>query len=300
VIKFYDPTIDRKSKIVDSGLSHESHSAPMPSYVEISPSGTCNRVCSFCPRSNPDFPDVKEFITFELLEKVSGQLSEVGYTGTVLFSGFVEPMLDKQIFEKIAVVRKNLPDSRIDMVTNGDVLNKDRLRRLFEFGLTTLLISAYDGPDEADALRELCRSSGLTDDQWIVRDRWLPPEQDFGITLTNRAGMMDDAEHQIAKPDGPLKQPCFYPHYTFFMDYQGDVLLCPHDWGKKLVVGNMTRQNFIDIWMGRAFMAARRRLGTADRGFSPCDVCDANGTLMGKKHVEAWARYENDIKENDG
>ena len=31
----------------------------------------------------------------------------------------------------------------------------------------------------------------------------------------------------------PLKKPCFIPSYTFFLDYQGDVLICPHDWGKK-------------------------------------------------------------------
>ena len=23
------------------------------------------------------------------------------------------------------------------------------------------------------------------------------------------------------------------------MDYNGDVLMCPHDWGKKIILGNM-------------------------------------------------------------
>ena len=32
------------------------------------------------------------------------------------------------------------------------------------------------------------------------------------------------------------------------MDYQGDVILCPHDWGKKFMVGNMNKSNFLDLW----------------------------------------------------
>ena len=35
---------------------------PLPSEIEISESGTCNRKCSFCPRSAPDFEDKKVFI----------------------------------------------------------------------------------------------------------------------------------------------------------------------------------------------------------------------------------------------
>ena len=65
-----------------------------------------------------------------------------------------------------------------------------------------------------------------------MRHRYLTESEDFGITLSNRSGLMENAEYQIKTLSAPLLNPCFIPSYTFFLDYQGDVLMCPHDWGK--------------------------------------------------------------------
>ena len=40
----------------------------------------------------------KEFLKTELFEKLCKELSGVLYSGTIRFSGFVEPLLDKNIF----------------------------------------------------------------------------------------------------------------------------------------------------------------------------------------------------------
>ena len=290
--RFLDPLIPRKAAIADEGLARDESGFPLPSIVEISESGTCNRSCAFCPRSAPEYPDIKEFIDLALVEKLARQLNEAGFKGLFLFSGFVEPMLDKNIYDLVALVRKNLPECRIEMVTNGDVLNKKRLTRLFESGLSTLLISVYDGKPEAEAFEALCLDAGLTDAQFKVRHRYLPPEQDFGITLSNRAGMMETTEHRIPSLTTPSGHPCYYTHYTFFMDYLGDVLQCPHDWGKKFIVGNMIKQDFKDIWLGPKLKAARKRLAAGNRNYSPCNVCDVDGTLIGGKHVQAWENLE--------
>ena len=74
-------------------------------------------------------------------------------------------------------------------------------------------------------------SARLTKEQYIVRHRYYSEDQDFGITLSNRSGLMENAEYKIASLKEPLKKPCYIPSYTF-LDYQGDVLMCPHDWGK--------------------------------------------------------------------
>ncbi len=288
---YMDPSIKRKSAIVNDALILSEDGTPLPSVVEVSESGTCNRSCSFCPRSDPEYPNIKEFICPGLIDKLTSQLADVGFKGIFLFSGFVEPMLDKNIYSLLSIVRRNLPQAKLEMVTNGDVLNQKRLAQLFESGLSTLLISVYDGPDEAKFFENLCSDAGLQKDQYVVRHRYLPPEQDFGITLSNRSGMMDTAEFAIPNTKEPLHVSCFYPHYTFFMDYLGDVLLCPHDWGKKLIVGNMKVQNFKEIWTGKEMTIARKRLAAADRSFSPCNQCDVKGTLMGSDHAVAWDNY---------
>ena len=160
--------------------------------------------------------DKKEFITNELHEKLCKELQELNYKGTIRYSGFVEPMLDKNIYNLINMVRRFLPDSNVEMVTNGDPLNLKRLEKLFQSGLNRILISAYDGKEDADRLESLCKSANLSSEQYIVRHRYYSEEKDFGITLSNRSGLMENAEFKIKSLAEPLKKPCYIPSYTFF------------------------------------------------------------------------------------
>jgi len=291
--KFKDPLIPRKKKITDN-VQLIDEKIPLPSVIEISESGMCNRTCSFCPRSAPDYPHKNEFISDDLIKKISSELSKFHFKGIFLFSGFVEPMLDKNIFNLIKIVRKNLPLCKIEMVTNGDVLNDTRTLKLFESGLSTLLISIYDGKKEADNMKKMLDKAGIAETKYKIRHRYLSENDSFGITLSNRSGMMENAEYKIKALSEPLKKPCYYPHYTFFMDYNGDVLVCSHDWGKKLIVGSLVKEKFIDIWLGKKFQFARKKLLEGNRKFSPCNLCDVDGELMGFEHAKIWnSSYKN-------
>mgnify|MGYP001221851802 CR=1 FL=1 len=287
--KFIDPLIKRKAELTKK-IQFFKENTPLPSVIEISESGTCNRTCSFCPRSAPDYKDIKEFISDKLIIKLSKQLSAYNYSGIFLFSGFVEPLIDKNIFNLLSIVRKYLPKAKIEMVTNGDVLDEEKTKKLFQSGLSTLLVSIYDGKKEADDMENLLKRSGLREDQFKVRHRYLSESESFGITLSNRSGMMDKAEYVIPSLKEPMKAQCFYPHYTFFMDYTGEVLICSHDWGKKMVVGNLNNENFIDIWCNQKFNFARNALFKSNRNFAPCNKCDVTGTFMGKDHAIAWQK----------
>jgi len=287
---YFDPDIPRKSSILDGAMAKDAAAVPLPSLIEISVAGLCNRTCAFCPHSDPDYPSVNAFIDPALIEKLTRQLAAIGFKGLILYSGFGEPLLDKKIFDHISMTRRNLPDARIELITNGDPLNKKRLLRLFESGLNTVLISVYDGEEEMEVFQKLCSGAGLSDDQFVIRPRYLPPEEDFGITLTNRGSAMANAEHAMATPTKALKQPCFYPHYMMVIDYLGDALLCPHDWGKLNILGNIKTQNFQDIWVSEKLNTIRAKLAVGNRCDAPCNGCDAKGTLMGKKHVQAWKR----------
>ena len=61
-IKFLDTNIKNKNKTIENRIQlyeHNNNKFPLPTEIEISESGTCNRKCSFCPRSAPDFEDKK-------------------------------------------------------------------------------------------------------------------------------------------------------------------------------------------------------------------------------------------------
>ena len=285
--KFLDTNIKNKSKTVEEKIQLieiNGNFLPLPTEIEISESGTCNRKCSFCPRSDPDYEDKKEFISNDLHRKLCSELKELNYKGTVRYSGFVEPMVDKNIFNLIGMTNTYLPKSNIEMVTNGDPLNLKRLKKLFLQGLSKILISVYDSEEDAIKFEKMCKDAGLNQEQYIIRRRYLPESQDFGITLSNRAGSMKNAEFKIKPLDKAFNNPCYIPSYTFFLDYQGDVLMCPHDWGKKVILGNLNKEKFKEIWFKKKSMNYRKMLTNANRNFKPCNVCDVEGTFMGKKN----------------
>ena len=284
-----DKNIPRKEKITRDRLQFlPGTKIPLMSVVEISNSGMCNRKCSFCPRSDPNYPDINEFISDKLHKKIFSELSELNFKGMVIYSGYVEPLLHKKIYQNITEARKFLPEAQIEIITNGDVLNKDRLRKLFDAGLSTLLISVYDGPDEEKEFYKLCKDAGLRDDQYVIRNRYMPEEASFGINLSNRSGNLKNAEYKIPEVKKALNKVCNYPAYTFFIDYNGDVQMCSHDWAKKYVIGNMNNDKIENIWLSQKYKFAREKLLSAKRNFMPCNKCDVSGELIGSKHASKW------------
>ena len=83
----------------------------------------------------------------------------------------------------------------------------------------------------------------------------------------------------------------FFNSYTFFLDYQGDVLICPHDWGKKRIIGDFNKKSLKEIWLSKLALSTRKTLLQGNRNFEPCKSCDVEGTLIGKKHAILWEEY---------
>ena len=111
-IKFYDKKIDFKKESINKRLQFfENTNTPIPSEVEISESGICNRKCSFCPRSDPNYPDINEFISKNLHNKLCDELKEINFSGLIIYSGFVEPMLDKNIYTLVNYAKKTNPSA---------------------------------------------------------------------------------------------------------------------------------------------------------------------------------------------
>lgn len=293
--RFFDPNIPRKGKALDANLEPDKSGdagPPFFSLIEFNLSGLCNRTCVFCPRSNPEtYPNVNEHIPIELYEKIMKELAEVDYDGMILYSAFGEPLLYKNIEVALELSKRYCPKARIETVTDGDFVTPEKLRSLFGAGLDTLLISMYDGPEQEAHFQNIIDQVELGDSKVILRKRWLPPEEHYGITLNNRAGLVNLPQIGVIPLVESLKRPCFYPFYEVLVDYDGAVLLCPHDWRKKLIVGNLNDQTIHDLWDSNVLKRVRRNLSNGDRNFAPCNECDVDGTLMGKAHFDGWNDY---------
>ena len=79
--------------------------------------------------------------------------------------------------------------------------------------------------------------------------------------------------------------------YLLFIDYNGDCLMCPDDWDKKNVLGNVKKEKIFDIWVKTKLHEVRKKLLNSNRNNSPCDKCDVNGMVNGIEFAKHWEKY---------
>ena len=264
---------------------------PVFSSLEINIHGSCNRRCAFCPRVDEElWPNLDERLDIGLWEKVLKELKENNYNGRIGFSGFSEPFLHPELLELVKLHYKYLPNNKIEITTNGDYIEEENTRKLFENGLYSIKISLYTNQKNAIKFEKIREKLKLDIDRFFIRGRNKGSKNDFGLVLNNRAGSVNyerlGKKNQIAKL--PLKQSCNYPMFKIFMDYNGDCLLCSNDWAKKKIIGNTKKENIYNIWINEKINNIRIKLLKNDRNHDPCVSCDVNGLLNGHEHAEAW------------
>ena len=130
---------------------------PLFSWVELNINELCNRSCVFCPR-NEGYPNTNVHMEVSLAEIIATQLDNLKFKGIVNISGTGEPLLTKHI----ADIVKPFGDRniQIEITTNGDKLKPELIEDLYRVGLTQLVISMYDGPEQIDHFTNLFKDSG--------------------------------------------------------------------------------------------------------------------------------------------
>ncbi len=272
--------IERKQPSINDVVMHDGF--PLFSWIELNINELCNRTCEFCPRVNPKtYPNQNLHMDLELAENIANQLDDLNYTGTINISGTGEPLLTGYVAD---IVRKfGEKGIHVEIVTNGDRLKPKLIKELYDAGLGQLVVSMYDGPEQIEKFNSLFKECGIDESLYSLRDRWYPPEDDYGLLYTNRAGFLGK------KLTEKEKRACFYPHYSVYLDWNGDMLLCCQDMYNRTVnFGNVKEKQLFEIWKDAKLMKFREKLGVGDRSLNPCSNCTANGLLFGHNHVKKW------------
>ena len=276
--------INRKIPILDRDPQFFNN-IPLPSWIELSLIDVCNRSCSFCPKSDPKIaPDTYQKMTMKLIDKLVSDLKNINYQGAFCLCGYGEPMLHKKYID---IINKLGLLGGVEIVTNGDLVNKKTLLEIYNSKATRLLISLYDGPEQLIKFKKLIKESGIPENFVILRDRWYSDKKDYGVKLTNRVGTIDVGNQPDIKAFSKSK--CYYTTYQVLIDWNGDVFLCPQDWQRRQTMGNIMQTEFFDIWNGPILSKYRRKLIAGERDLSPCSSCNAVGTVYGSNHYSAWA-----------
>lgn len=273
----------RKSAYVDQVQMHDGK--PLPSLVELNLTELCNRSagsakpCVFCPRIDASFfPNQKLHMGLQLAGKIASDLLALKYRGTVVLCGYGEPMLHPHLAELVSL----FAGIRVEIVTNGDFLTAKKIAALSEAGVNFFVVSMYDGQHQVDEFHRRFSDAGCTD--YLLRDRWHDEADQFGLKLTNRGGTVEVGPQAPVDPS----RPCHYPAYEMLVDWNGDVLLCPQDWHRKVKFGSLATQSVLEVWTSPALHKRRLQLIDGRRCAAPCNGCNTDGTLHGFNHVPAW------------
>ena len=272
--------LQRRSEFVDVVPIHKG--VPVPTWIELSLIDVCNRKCTFCPKADEKVaPDTFQKMSRKIIDEIHDQLLEIHFDGTISLCGYGEPLLHKDISY---IIKKLSNVSKVEVITNGDVLSPKRLQELYISDVSKVLVSMYDGPEQIKKFNEMTKKANVPEDLIILRDRWYDKYNDFGVKLTNRAGTINTGDQEKVG----TYQNCFYPTYQMLIDWNGNVYLCPQDWQRKVSMGNIMQETIFQVWTGKTITDYRKNLLSGKRCSGPCKSCNADGTLLGKNHAKSW------------
>ena len=186
-----------------------------------------------------------------------------------MLAGYGEPMMHKNFNDLVQTFSKVC---NVETTINGDFLT------------VKIIISLYDGIEQIERFNNMFKKAGVGEDKYILRDRWYSEDNDFGVKLTNRTGVLNFGN----QPKIDKNKPCYYPHYSMIIDWNADCYLCTQDWSRRIKTGNIMFSSFLEIWTSSILKKYRNHLANGKRDLYPCLNCNANGTLHGFNHKNIW------------
>ena len=120
-----------------------------------------------------------------LIDKLISDLKKINYEGAFCLCGYGEPMLHKEYIE---ISSKLGSLGGVEIITNGDMVNKKTLMEIYNSGTTRLLISLYDGPEQILKFKKMISECNIPENFVVLRDRWYSDRIDYRVKLTKRVG----------------------------------------------------------------------------------------------------------------
>ena len=225
--------------------------------VSLEISTYCNRKCHYCP--NKDYETPKNFMSWDIFKSAIAQLKDIKYTGIFQYHLFNEPLFDERLTDFVRYTSTNLPKVTRVLISNGDLLNIEKAKELSEAGVDKFVVTVHDANPE----RNLERLKPVK--EFLKEKMRLQTSNE--LYLTNRGGLID-IEDEKRKAD---YKKCPYIR-TLTIGYNGDVILCCHDYFRKYVMGNVMEKSILEIW--NSYHNLRKQLLKYNNPELPiCKIC---------------------------
>lgn len=224
----------------------------------------CNGECTFCPVNRKSDPRKYEKMSNSLFVKIINDLKKINYNGNISLFSNNEPLLDNRILDFIKYTKKEIPKARIQILTNGRLLN---LNNFVDFAeqIDMFLIDNY--------YRGECKlNKNIKEIYDIYKDRYdnvtisLRKEDEI---LSSRGGF---AKNRRIIPK--IISSCCVPWEQFYIIPSGEVKRCCSNPLDEKILGNVNINSIDEIWNGEEFKKYRDNMLLGRQNLDSCKMCD--------------------------
>jgi MoaA/NifB/PqqE/SkfB family radical SAM enzyme len=268
---------------------------PIPDFprtIQIQTFTGCNADCIFCPYGETYGTQPKGKMPKELFQRIIDESAEHGVRRISPYL-MNEPLMDRDLFDKVRYINEKIPDCKVVITTNGHFLTPPVVDSLLAMGdgIHKLYVS-FQGIDKesyektmrgnmdfdrtmanVNHFLETQRSRGATRPQlWITmvdtaiidarqavaywRSRGVASKY---TTLENRGGNIKDAESFSRTKAMSYYTTCTRLFKQAYIMFNGDLVLCCVDYSREQVLGNIVGSSIYDVWNGEVAKEIRRR-----------------------------------------
>jgi radical SAM protein with 4Fe4S-binding SPASM domain len=295
-----------------------------PLAIQVQTIDQCNASCLMCPYSSSKKSGPPNRMEEGLYQRILSELKKGGTVRLFTPMLQNEPLLDKALDKRVREAKESLGSrASVHVTTNGSLLTMKQAEKLADAGLDYLSVSinAFHEETYRSIHKGLSFSTVTGNVQSFLRQnpqtkvvvRFLKQRANQGEervfrrfwtaqgalvsfhSVVNRAGMLQSFGEVKRRKSGLLRRLldsvldrilpyCPSPFYALNILWDGRVLLCCHDWGHSVHVGNVSTQALSDVWNGEEMNHYRYLLYSSQSKESPaCAECSLRNGLRGRR-----------------
>lgn len=232
--------------------------------IEIEINHGCNMSCHYCPVSIGQRLE-KGKMSSDIYKKILTDLSEMNFKGKLSPTFYNEPLLSDQLEFYVEETKRILPETSIEIYTNGTLLTTDRFRSLVRLGVGKFIVTKHEGCDSSYVFEKTLKELTNEDREHLIYRSYRE------INLTNRGGLMKN----VGSNASTVFMPCYLPEKRITITVKGNVVVCSEDFFQKNQMGNVMESSLLSIWKSDAYKLLRDNLRKGLRHkYEVCNDCN--------------------------
>ena len=271
------------------GSVHESEQPEWFDHVNLGTTGTCNASCVHCPTGKASTADSPRTpMPMPLFRKIIDEIADSGMqvAGQVAFGLFGDGLVDPFVVERARYLRKRLPDTFLDINTNGAAYDPAKHATLHEYVSAITLHCESLIPETYDYLMQPLRAARVhVKYPMIFRD--FPNKVQVAVPINRlnadeRPAISDyfyglgaigvdfaPMSNRLANDEALFDRLSFAPvpiacgpsiFYNLIVDCDGKVLACCNDFSRVQPVGDLSIDSLAETLVHRKRIAFRDQI----------------------------------------